>query len=1494
MWAKAQCPQFYDSNGNLTSNPYWISCGGTSYTLSLQSPTNFGAYTIHWGDGTANTVGGSYTTPATITHTYTVTIDTFIVQIVTGGCTVQGVVVMEKPVNAGIQIPTGGPLASCAPKVLQFINSSTNVSQTTHFIWNFGDGTGNQYYNYLNAGATVNHLYAAGSVNCQTSIQLSAYNYCTYGVLTVDNYSPIKIYDRDQALIACPVKSRCFPDNNFTFKDSTIRNCLSSGNVNQRYEKWDFGNNFGTGHDSIINWQAWPPTFPVSVAYPAVGNYTVTLYDSSLCGIDTATVVVSIVHKPTSLITAATNTVCQNLPITFGNGSTSSVSYNWNFDVGAGWQTLPYGNETGIYNIAGNYTISLVAFLSGSNAYCSDTNSRIITVKPNPVSNFSFTPSYGCNNSTVAFTDLSTGIISGYNWNFGQGVTSSSVTPTPQTYTSVGTYTVSLITTSTSGCKDTMNQPFHVYPAPVANFSVNTSCTGYQTQFANSSTFSATDTIIQYNWDFGDGSPTNNSVNPTYSYTAANTYTVALNVVTAHCSSTKTVILVINQTPTTSFAASNYTVCPNTAISFTNQSVGASTYSWTFGSLGISNSINPVLVYTNSTQTVTTYPTILVAISAQGCKDSITQGITVNPAPVAQYITSYAPNCAPVLITFTNTTVGGNTYLWSFGDGTSYTHFDTTHLYTDTTTTVKTFSVSMITVNTYSCSDTSYSSYIVYPQAIYSFVPKIDSGCTPLLITFHTDSGAVSYLWSFGDGSLSAGSYIQTHSFIDFSTRDTTFHITLFTTNAYNCRDTTYGTVIVKPSPTSQFAPSVSSGCTPLPVSFSNTSTPGTSNQWYFGDSTTSTVVVPNHTYTNTGSTVINVPVSLVVTSVNGCKDSTATDITLYPAANYSFTVSKDTGCSIFDELFTTDTTSTILAHYSWSFGDSTSSNSNNPTHNYSTTSPLGQTFTVTMTATSQYNCVNSQTSTIFVYPRPTASFTLSNNIGCAPLVTTFSNTSHGALSGIWYLGDSPTDTSNLVSPLTHTYQNAGVTAQNFSASLVIKGAHGCKDSTSQVIIANPTTIFSYQILPDSGCSPLPVNFVLTPTNFSPGSVSYIWHFGDGATSSLANPPHTYVNVSSTTANYTVSLTATNSNGCSNTVDSTVTVFSVPIAGMTLAPSTLTPQTYPSATVDIINTSPMGLTYNWNLGDSTQLSTYVVAPHTYATWGTYPIKLIVNNGHCSDSIIQNIIIKPPIPIAKFTGGAIGCQPLPVTFTNTSVYATNYLWNFGDNNYGIQANPTHAYGTPGVFTVTLIASGAGGADTLAQSNIVTVYQKPFAHFSANPLLVYIPNEAVNFTNQSQYAVSYNWNFGDGGTSTETNPQHTYYIGGNYPVILIATSAYGCADTFNFSTIHALIASSVQVPNAFTPNPSGPSSNGVYDPTALNNFIFHPVLTGIVQYELSIYNRWGELLFDTTDQTVGWDGYYHDKMCQEDTYVYKIYAISVTSQIIQKTGSVTLFR
>ena len=1481
FFIKAQCPQFYDSNGNLTSTPYWIDCNGSNYTLNLQSNSNFGPYTIIWGDASSNTTGASYTSPASITHIYNATTDTFVVKIITATCTITGVVVMETAVNAGIQIPTGVSLITCAPKNLQFTNASTNVSKTTKFVWNFGDGSTPAKFNYLNAGTNVSHNYSVGTVNCQTAVSLSASNYCTFSSASVVNYSPIKIYDKDLAQLTASVTTRCWPDNTFQYLNTTTRNCITFGNTNQRYEQWNLGDHWGRGYDSLIGWRAWPPALPVTVAYPAIGNYTITMLDSSLCGIVTKTLVINVINKPTSLLSSATNTVCQGLGITFTNSSATGQSYNWNYGTNSTYQSLPYGPTTFSYTSAGNYTVSLVTFIAGLNAYCSDTSKLAISVKPKPIANFTYSPIFGCDNSSVNYTDLSTGIINGWQWNFGNGNSSNVSNPPGQSYSSVGQYTISLIAITNNGCQDSLKKTYNVYQSPVANFTANTTCRGYNTSFSNTTTFSITYPVTSHNWNFGDGSSINNSTNPIHTYSVAGTYTVTLTELTAYCSSTKTISLIVNQKPTSNYTASNFTVCPNSTITFTNTSVNANSYQWFTGTGITYTTTNTSETYTNSSQSIVSNTVTLIAQTTLGCYDTIKKIVKINPAPKASYTSTYTPNCGPVTIKFNNTTIGGTTYLWNFNDASTSASVSPLHSYSNTTNAPNTYSVSLTAYNAYGCKDSVATPFIVYPEPIYNFTPTNDIGCAPKSMTFTTVAGAVNYLWDFGDGSLFSGSNVQTHIYLNPLAVNDTFQVKLIATNPYNCKDTAFGQVIVKPSPKVSFGASSTSGCADLQVSFTNSSTNAISHQWYFGDGATSNVIVPNHTFTNTALTATNYPVALVVASSNGCKDSAIINIAVYPKANYIFTIPKDTGCSNLTVPFAS---TSGAVNYLWNFGDGVVQNAFNPTHIYSTSFPLGQTFTISVLATSPYGCQNTYTATIFAYPKPTASFNMSDNAGCAPLFISFNNTSVGATNYQWYYGDGAT--SNTLSP-THVYQNSGAIAQNYAASLVATDANGCKDSIYNIINVYPQALYNFQLLPDSGCTPLLVNI---PT--APGATFYLWNFGDGQAGNGANPQHTFVNNTSSTIIYSVSLIASNSYGCKDTTFGFEKVFPRPLVNFSAGPIT---QTYPSATISFNNSSSTGYNYAWSLGDGTTANSYTLAPYTYTTWGQYSVKLVVSSDRCSDSASQKITIIPPIPISNFIGSKKGCQPLEVSFTNKSIYATSYVWDFGDGNTTSVPSPTHIFNIPGTFTISLTVYGPGGTAIFKKNDSVTVYQKPFAYFIANPLLVYVPNDPVYFVNQSQNAISYAWDFGDGNTSTEINPVYKYKNYGKYQVVLIATSSYGCLDTFKLADkIKADAVTGVEVPNAFTPNPSGPSSGGVYDPKALNNDIFHPNLSGVVDYEIVIYNKWGELLFSTTDQSVGWDGYYKGKLCPEDTYIYKMNLLTVDAKQIQKAGDFLLIR
>ncbi len=1318
----AQCT-VYDGNGIASANPVWIGCSGASaaFVLNLASPNNYtGGYTVDWGDGTANTSGATWNANTPLVHNYAAAVDSHIVVITTGNpaCTITGIVYQEKPVNASIQIPLGGVTTACAPKVLQFTNSSTDVSATTTFSWNFGDGSPIETYNENNVGVTVSHNYLPGTVNCQTVVTLSASNQCTFTTPTTAQFNPIQIYDKDDANITPSAFVKCWPDNTFDFTNSTNRNCVPQGNIQQRYEYWNFGDYWGLGHDSIKNWTAWPPALPTTIAYPAVGNYNVTLLDSNLCGIDTVTLTVSIVNAPTAGLTTPILTKCANSSFTFTNTSTLGFSYKWNFGDSPAYTNSSATTQTHTYNTAGTYTVSVVAFIFGAPSTCSDTAKIVITVLPRPTADFNVTPTQACDTATVSVVNTSITAVS-QTWTYTGGFTSTAVTPANQFYNTTGTKSIKLVVTGANGCKDSTTKTVVIHASPVANFSPTSACQNDLTQFSDIST-SSTDPITSWTWSFGDASPNSNLQNPTHTYTATGVYTVQLTANTFLCSDTEIVNVTIHPLPTASYTKSATQSCTPLNVNFNSTSVGASTFDWNFGDGSSNSSIAaPSHSFVNSTEHDTTFIVRLIVTSAFGCKDTIIDSVKVFGTPQASFTSNAIPACAPFPVTFTNTTTSATTYEWHFGDGTANSSLtNPTHLYTNQTLFLQAYNATLVATNAGGCVDSITQVVQAYPEPIFGFQMIPDSGCSPLTVNFPAVAGAVQYQWDFGDGNNSTG-INPTHTYINNTGLTQTFNVELIATNAFSCSDTTNGNVVVFGLPTANFVPTTSLGCSPLITTLNNTSIGAANFSWDFDDgSPTTSAASPQHTFTNSStSTSDTSKVKMIVTSLNGCKD-------------------------------------TIIKN-------------------------------------------------IIVYPIVVAEFAADTPI-CAPVAVAFQN-------------------------------------------------------------------------------------------LTLGGNSYNWNFGDGNLSGNFQPTHNYINPGPATLNYTTVLTATSSFGCTDTYSHTYAIFPTPVASLTASPLS---QTYPATTVTFNNTSPSAGTYNnqWFFGDTQTSSLVQPGTHTYSTWGNYDVELVVSNTYCSDTARQTVTIIPPVPIANFKGKKSGCRPVTLSFTNLSQYATSYLWDFGDGSgSSVLPNPTYTYYNPGTFTVTLTANGPGGTNNIVGIDSVTVYDLPVAVFVANPTVIIVPTEAVQLTNLSQNANVYDWNFGDGSThSTLPNPTHYYETAGQYQITLIATSPDGCRDTFDLpNLIYAQENSEIQVPNAFTPNPSA-SNGGLYDPLALNNDVFHPVIRGVTKYELSIFNRWGELIFESKDINIGWDGYYKGKLCQQDVYVWKVKVTTNEGQILNKSGDVLLVK
>jgi PKD repeat protein len=455
---------------------------------------------------------------------------------------------------------------------------------------------------------------------------------------------------------------------------------------------------------------------------------------------------------------------------------------------------------------------------------------------------------------------------------------------------------------------------------------------------------------------------------------------------------------------------------------------------------------------------------------------------------------------------------------------------------------------------------------------------------------------------------------------------------------------------------------------------------------------------------------------------------------------------------------------------------------------------------------------------------------------------------------------------------------------------MIATSQNGCVDQFSQVLTVLPA--LNVDVSFDTiACNPLTINV----ENNTIGALYNFWDFGDGFFDNDAEPIHTYQNFTQGDSIYQLQYIARGYEGCADTLYQDMYVLQQPEAIFTATPSN---QTYPDATVSIIDLSNAGnVTYTWSLGDGEISNNENLTEYTYGTWGLYTITLTLDNGACSSSAEQIIQIAAPVPIADFIGGGEGCEPFVVHFTNLSSYASSYVWDFGDGGQSNLENPTYTYYNAGEYTVSLTAIGEGGQNTVQHIDSVKIYPQAFAYFTPSQTTVYIPNDPVTYFNISQNATSYQWDFGDGLTSTEENPVHYYTEIGNFTVTLTANNEYNCPNTYIAENlVFATASGTMEFPNAFTPNASGP--NGGYydpnDPSANMNDVFHPNFSGIEEYQLLIYNRWGELIFESLDILIGWDGYYKGKLSQQDVYVWKVNARTVQGTYINQAGDVTLIR
>jgi gliding motility-associated-like protein len=555
----------------------------------------------------------------------------------------------------------------------------------------------------------------------------------------------------------------------------------------------------------------------------------------------------------------------------------------------------------------------------------------------------------------------------------------------------------------------------------------------------------------------------------------------------------------------------------------------------------------------------------------------------------------------------------------------------------------------------------------------------------------------------------------------------------------------------------------------------------------------------------------------------------------------------------------------------------------------------------------------------ITVFPGPISGFSELNyspfNSNCSPVSVNFKadnqTQSLNPTDYTWKVSDVNgvvSQTSTGTNPaFNFNFSNLTNSFKDFSVNLITTLAAGCKGDSARTIRISPVPISLFVI--DTllfDCQQVKVRL----TAIQKGLSTYHWIVTENAvtvlntTSTQDQIERIFIRPAPSSTNLAVqfSLDTKNFANCLSPITNAPII--IPKQENINASFNVTPatQTLPNSTVTINNTTNTGSwTYLWDFGDKNTSTDPNITSHSYETYGVYTLTLTVTSKYCIEKSTQTITILAIPPVVDFSyNPPAGCVPLRVEFTNLSKYAdqSTYQWDFGDGATSKDVNPAHVYGRADTYTVTLSASNVTGERiTKTKQRIIQAYPRPTASFDVKPRLLYIPGGILYTNNLSFDANTFSWDFGDNTFSADPEPEHRYVAEGDYTIRLKASNQFGCADSAKLvNVVKVLKGGQVLVPNAFSPNLSGGagSSGSGGSISDGKNDMFLPVMRGVTIFELLIFDRWGELLFESRDATRGWDGSYNGKLCQQDVYMYKLTASFETGETVVRVGDVNLIR
>lgn len=1164
------------------------------------------------------------------------------------------------------------------------------------------------------------------------------------------------------------------------------------------------------------------------------------------------------------------------------NYAASALTLQWRW----GDSTLQNNRDTAFksFRKEGVYSVELFA---QSAVGCRDSMRQSLRIYPNPKGSFLLSDTGLCftgNEFTVQNqTQISDSTVLTYRWYWSDGDSASQAEP-KKSFAQKGVYSATRYVHSVHACSDTQTVTLQVYGMPTAAFvSSDTALCflGHRFDFTSVSQKDAQDTLF-YQWYFA-GQDSAKDAHPSFVFDSWGKKQVILKVKTQHdCADSFAQNVTVFPMPVADFKTDEAQCILGNQFFFDNKSKVADsaqlTYLWSLNGIDTSTQFAPDFRFDLSGL----YTVQLQAISNRGCRDTAIQWIRVLEMPVADFTVSDSVLCLlGNVFDFSNLSFSQSNekllYNWDFGDQKSTSTMWSPAVSYDE---VGVYTVRLVVhTDTFACADTAYIQVQVLAMPKAAFDVDTQGLCWNInrfnFINTSAFADNMLTMWNWGDGVNETGK-IASHTYAS----DGKYEVSMVVQFGSGCADTAFSTVEVYPMPVASFStPSALLQCQKgNKFEWVSTSTlkGDTLNlySWDMGDNTSYVQPAVSHIYDTTGV----YSVQLIVGSVYNCRDTFEIQVEVLPVPKALFLLSDTSSC-LSGNLIAANSLSQYagadVLRYYWDWGDGRADTADAAQHVYL----VQGVYTFRHFVESANGCRDTAMQRIEIFPQPQAAFILNDSIQCWRnnnfVTQNVSTIPYHTLTYQWRTDAG--DSANVFEPA-FFFQTIG----SHTVHLTVNSEKGCSDSISRGLFVNEMPVASFTLADTGVCFR---SHLIQPQNESSSNVrNFLWNWGDSEQSTDSIVQKVYAQA----GDYRISLVVETAGSCRDTMEQLLRVYEMPQAVIAISDSLLC---WPKADFVFSNQSyepkEKPMYYRWLVSDGFA-ATGPVFSHSVGDTGSYSVRFILGSSvGCEDTLFSSFAVYQA-PLASMLVDTV-CLGDATVFTSSSSTVhgkiASYEWS-GDA--GINASDSsfaYVYPRAGAFTVRLaVVSNYGCSAVVVDSGIAMVRPLPKVDFSFENLGDSITQTRIGFKNMSSgtTALESAWYFEDGQFSYLEEPQMEFSDTGKFNVRLEATDSFGCVASKD-SFLWMYPQQYVYIPNAFSP-----------DNNRLNEH-FGPVgLKYVRKYRFEVYNRWGELVFESDDPAQLWDGTYRGTNCPEGVYFYKLNYISLQQQFEYAQGTVHLLR